>query len=664
MVDLSFTFMARKVMTDFKTGLFETQGFDFNFKTVYYNFRKGFVLKGAEFGKGGNVFFSAARIEMGLDTASLLRGKITANRINVFSTCISLKDSAEIESFFKSLYSENFPELEFSETVYYKLMDAWLGGVVSFDAKGYFSWLRNSLFVSKGELLIKKIQIPALPAIDPFRGSNFYDTFDYVFEAEKEENDFVVTHIDLSNKSLNFTGVGKIKNYKDDPYVELSINLSNIILDNFPAFNEEYVMSRGIVDSVLDVKGPVTDIKSTLTANVANAAFVFSDSLFLDGVNGLIVITPDKVEGKNFIFNVNGMSCSASFNAHQQDYPHIELQMYSDRKIKEKPAYALSLSADWMEDSLTGDLTFSARHMTQDAVGIVNLKLGDFQLGYKSEFFINVADAGLKLHVGPVDESSDSGFFDEEINLSQLFCKASPQKGGFILEGIKSYCYDGTLEGEAEISSGQGKSGFSGEFHAKDVNLDRFKEQTKRSKDILVGRLDADFKFNSGSDEQLKGQIFIKDGVIEQNPLLNAVADFLGVASLKKISFDDLSIFFNGGKGDYSSKIKLTSSEVNALLDGNIKSYEKMDGYLSVSMSTKKLNESSQFRKILKYIRHDEPYVVFPFKISSYINSPRVLWLKNEFKEKLEGLLPQRNQRYLQKHVNKMVEDVEDNGKK
>ena len=72
------------------------------------------------------------------------------------------------------------------------------------------------------------------------------------------------------------------------------------------------------------------------------------------------------------------------------------------------------------------------------------------------------------------------------------------------------------------------------------------------------------------------------------------------------------------------------------------------------------LNESKQFKKILTYIRHDEPSVLFSFKISSYVNSPRVLWLKNTFKDKLSNLLPERNKRYLQKQVNTMVERMEE----
>jgi hypothetical protein len=83
-----------------------------------------------------------------------------------------------------------------------------------------------------------------------------------------------------------------------------------------------------------------------------------------------------------------------------------------------------------------------------------------------------------------------------------------------------------------------------------------------------------------------------------------------------------------------------------------------MDGYLSVVISTRLLNESKQFKKILAYIKHDQPSVSFPFKISSYIDSPRILWLKNEFKEKLSNLLPERNKRYLQKQVSSMVEGI------
>jgi len=51
---------------------------------------------------------------------------------------------------------------------------------------------------------------------------------------------------------------------------------------------------------------------------------------------------------------------------------------------------------------------------------------------------------------------------------------------------------------------------------------------------------------------------------------------------------------------------------------------------------------------------------VFPFKISSYLNSPRILWLRNEFKEKLQNLLPESNKRVLQGQINTMVEKIQE----
>jgi hypothetical protein len=91
-----------------------------------------------------------------------------------------------------------------------------------------------------------------------------------------------------------------------------------------------------------------------------------------------------------------------------------------------------------------------------------------------------------------------------------------------------------------------------------------------------------------------------------------------------------------------------------------VESYDKMDGYLSVSIATQLLNESKYFKKLLIYLKHDQPSVVFPFKISSYLNSPRILWLRNEFKEKLQHLLPESNKRVLQGQINTMVEKIQD----
>ena len=634
-------------------------------RAAYFNLFSGFSLKEITFGHGQEKFFFAREVNFGFDVLSLLSKSVRIKSIDIQGPELDFKNVSDIIILGKKSFDNKETRavdqaVHFFETVYFNVRKAKINGVVALDIKGYLSFIKGNLFISRGEILLKKIQISTVPDIDFFRNSSFYKPFDYIFEAENQGANFVVSRLEVSNPALKFTGSGSISDIQSKPSAAFEINFFNILLDDFPSINSKVVQSRGVVDSTLQIKGALDNLSILCNSKITNAHLVFFNSIIFSEINGSAVVAIDHIVGQNFSLFCNGIPFSADFVFLNQIAPQLLLQLSShNAKGAETKDFILRFSADWLNDEFLGNLKTSFRYMTSETSTSIDCNLKDFRLKYEDDLFVTAEGLTSNFSIKPA-AVSEKAYFNSNLNLEHFFAILRRQEDGFTLDNLKGNCYDGILEGSIEFVPKGSLMSAKGEAHVRGVDVNEFIKDVIPGQYVLSGLLDGDLRFDTQSEDILKGQFFVTKGTVENNPILDSVGNFLGVSALKKVSFDELSMFFSGGRGEYSSQVKLKSSQVNGILDGKISSYDKLDGYLTVRLGTELLNESKTFKKILTYIRHEEPSVAFPFKISSYINSPRILWLKNEFKEKLQNMLPERNKRYLQGQVNNMVSKIEE----
>ncbi|HQP91071.1 MAG TPA: hypothetical protein PLU24_00145 [Candidatus Omnitrophota bacterium] len=605
----------------------EEPGLTFSVRFAYFNMLRGLTMYGVECRQEGEPLFSARRLDIGFDGFSLRKWKLRIKNIRLRQANANLSSPAAITRLFNEKFWKIKIPLEFFDNVVFEGTDIGISDSVFADIKGYLSLIKGTVMVSRGELRLKKIQMPALPQSDLFKGSPFYKPFDFLLEAEINGDDFVISRFDMSNPNLKFTGKGNVGDFRKKAEVDLRIDFMNIILDDFPELNKDGIYSHGLIDARLDVKGAAEDLKTTMNIRVTNAELRFYDALLLTKINGSAVVGGDHVVGQNFSLYANKLPFRSDFALSQRVYPHLLLRMTSLPKTKTEPSLILDVEADSMGKELVGVLKSKFRYLSGETINSVQLNLDTFRFGYEEEMYIGANTLNAVLTLEPVEEKRDQQVIRHEVNLEHPFCVLRRSDEGFVLDSVKGNCYGGTFEARLDFTT-DGSLGIKGEGHLREVNLDQFFKERKEGDYILTGLLDGDLRFDTKSHDMIKGQFFVSDGTIEENPLLNAVSDFLGVLSLKKVNFRELAMFFSGGHGEYSSQVKLESPRVSANLDGKIIAYDKMDGFLDISLATELLNESKTFKKILTYIRHDEPAVLFSFKISSYINSPRSCGLK------------------------------------
>ncbi len=638
----------------------KTQGIEINTRFVFFNPFKGLSVYGLECKEGEEFFLKSGYLDVGFDLLSLAHRKVSVKNINLGQAHLYLNKMTELLARKNGLQGEAPAGiLNFFETVHFKARDIWINDTVEIDLSGYLSFIKQKLFIARGKAMLKSIRIQGIPTVRLFENKNLADFFDYAVEIESKDGDLIISRCEFVNSSLRMAGKGSIKDYRNGAYVSLSLNLENAVLDNFAFLNSGRLRARGLFDAELTLTGPARALDVSLSGKMTNAQLAFFDSVSFDRINGSFVFFKNQLTSRNFCLSVNGIDLCSQMDLFFEDHPRVSFKLFTPDTAQVQNHFHLDFQGDWIDKSLKGGLDIAFQYEAEKTSNLLTLSMDDFYLGWhRKELFFSAGTAGAGLVIKPLDINAPAQPFSRDIVFKKLSSFIGAIDDGVVFDGIKAVCYGGQLSGILKLFSVGKALSVMGKARLSNVDIKEIFNLPDGKGPFLSGHLSGVFAFDSDQEQMLKGNFSILSGSIEKDPLLNSVADFLGVAALKKVVFDELVMSFSGGKGDYASQVRLFSDKVNAFLDAQVISYDKINGYLSVSLATGLLNESKQFSKILKYIKHSESDVVFPFQISSYVNSPRVLWLKNEFKEKLSNLLPESNKRYLQQQLNSMVEKM------
>jgi len=658
-VNFAGTLLAVRMLGILRGQMAAATPYSLGVRGVSFNVFRGLALTGVTIHRGSQPFFDADRIDVGFEGVSYVRRPLRIKNVRITTLKLVTARFTELVEVGRHLSRWQMP-LAFYDTFQFVCRDVAFDNTVTLNVSGYLNAVNSELYTLRGRLVLLKVRCAAFPEFDVFEGSGFTRPFDYEFQASRVEDRLEIAPIELSNARLKVFGAATVEGIAGPaPVIDLKLELPNILLEDMPALNRGNVRACGVLELVGVMRAELLRPQTALTVNFKNGALTLFDSLYFSGMNGKTVFSDNRFSGEGLRLDLNGVPFAADLTLSAAAQPHLDLSLASLSQVAGAPQVIWHMQADWKGDHLRGAAGGSVRYAGgRDTIQQLSFDLRDLRLGYDEDLYLyaRTLDVGMKILAAGGAAATPQGSFQRAAQLEYLFGVLRKQPDGFGLKHVKANCYGGNLEGEASFTPSREEFFARGELHVRDVNLRKYAETSSPASTLTRGQLDGDLRFDNSQADRVKGQAFVKNGEIERNPILNAVADFLGIRSLKCLPFGDLSIFFNGGRGDYAVEVRLASSLVDAEIDGKVQSYETMDGYLSASLSSQLLHESRSFNKLLTYLKHDEPYVIFPFKISSYISSPRILWLKNEFKEKIQKILPERNKRYLQTQISTIIE--------
>ena len=139
------------------------------------------------------------------------------------------------------------------------------------------------------------------------------------------------------------------------------------------------------------------------------------------------------------------------------------------------------------------------------------------------------------------------------------------------------------------------------------------------------------------------------------------VSDFLSVPSLKNTYFKDLSsmVEFSWVDKDFLFNKLIVMGE-GILLNGDIKlkNTKKINGNISVRLSTELLKESFKLRLLFFIIGERLPCQDFEFEIGGFVNSPQIKWLSTRFRENVLKYLTEGDKAVLEKSLEQAIEQL------
>ena len=177
----------------------------------------------------------------------------------------------------------------------------------------------------------------------------------------------------------------------------------------------------------------------------------------------------------------------------------------------------------------------------------------------------------------------------------------------------------------------------------------------------LKGKIDFKGVFNNRINPCLSGRLNLSNGYLKNIKLLGMVSDFLSVPSLKNTYFKDLSsmVEFSWVDKDFLFNKLIVMGE-GILLNGDIKlkNTKKINGNISVRLSTELLKESFKLRLLFFIIGERLPCQDFEFEIGGFVNSPQIKWLSTRFRENVLKYLTEGDKAVLEKSLEQAIEQL------
>jgi len=152
----------------------------------------------------------------------------------------------------------------------------------------------------------------------------------------------------------------------------------------------------------------------------------------------------------------------------------------------------------------------------------------------------------------------------------------------------------------------------------------------------VSGTMSGWFYFKRDKDSLLDAIVSVRDGSLAKFNLVNNIADFLGIQSIKELK----GIFLSGDfevsqSGIVVKRFNLHNNSLNLDTQLNIDSRSWVDGRLTLTLSKEVLEESAILRRLLSMAQEKNPKIDFDFHVSGYSNALRLELLEGEFRNKL-----------------------------
>ncbi|MCX5692662.1 MAG: hypothetical protein NTX47_03145 [Candidatus Omnitrophica bacterium] len=388
----------------------------------------------------------------------------------------------------------------------------------------------------------------------------------------------------------------------------------------------------------VDIKGNINNYAASPKAelNIASKEINIHGVARINNLYGSVILSKSELLVKNLDFFVNNFPLGISCEISDFKSPAIELRIisYPGQLPVLRPFnpfnFELNYSGKKLGNSINGNLTLRTQKLTsinprETYHAVIRLD------GLSCVFANKAAFVDVKNIICETD-TAEKVF---NVNASDFKTHVYLGKTKIYFTGLSVSAYKGLLKGNGFLDSGQWPPKLLLDFKVYRLDVVELTKSLELNYE-LKGNLDFKGVFNNRREPCLSGRLDVADGYLKNAQVLGLISDFLSTPSLKNVYFEHISSlvsFSPANKEAMFDKISISGLDMN--LSGNmmLKNMKKINGNISVRLSTKLLKESFKLRLLFLLVGERLPYQNFEFEIGGFLNSPQIRWLSTRFKE-------------------------------
>lgn len=474
-----------------------------------------------------------------------------------------------------------------------------------------------------------------------------------VLHGTLEGKDLNIGLISMAKKRDQIIGTGKIKDFTEaNPNLDINFINSTIRLDNI-VFLKKAFGAEGNISISAKFYGPMDNTKFIIRSQLENCFFKYKvrpDEVFaINNAGGIIESDGARAAIKSLTFyDANNLPYNITAEIGLSDEPEIQFGLYLPKNFFSAQNIPLDkLEANFkgtIKDALTGSLEIKAFY-AKAGPGF------NIAIDFKNIYF-DYASPKAQHFKTDIVLIKNNAYLSQKLTLEGLAATIIKNKDEISIPDIVLTAYGAKLNGSAKADL-SAKPHLTLSFKGTGLDVKKIMEDTQITDKLLSGDMDARIFFDNRKDTFLKGYCRIKNGAVDLNTLASAVK----FPSLNLSGFYIMEAFFSCSNDLVKIRgVKLYSKDL--MFNGFWDIGATLKGALNMAVSSKLLNQSPSFRKLLSIADINKPYIDFKFLLAGQPQALRFMWAKGEFKEKIESGLPGWIKRRIQKSLNESIDEV------
>lgn len=480
-----------------------------------------------------------------------------------------------------------------------------------------FEIKRLNIQFNIAELLInKKIKEFHLKGAAVFKKPDLKGPVGYKLNVVITPDVISIGYLTLDFEKFSIGIKGNITNYNTRPEAELNISSKEISILGIAKINNLY-----------------SDLKLS------------RDGLFVKGLDFFLNDLPF------------GLTCKITDFAR----PAIELNIvsYPGQLPSLRPFNPMNFELDFSGKKLGPSISGSLKLTTQKLVSVnprktysVTVRLDDVNCIFSNK----VISTNVKNIICKIITPRKELYF----NASDLKTLAYLNRAKVYLTGLSVSAYKGFAKGNGFLDFNQWPVKSLLDFKVYKLDVTELARAMKLGYE-LKGSLDFKGVFNNRQDPCLSGRLDIREGYLKNTQVLGMLSDFLKVPSLKDVYFDNISSlasFSSVNKEIVLDKIIVSGQDKDLKGSMRLKTTKKINGNISVRLSTALLKESFKLRLLFFLVGERLKYQDFEFEIGGFVKSPQIKWLSTRFRENVMKHLSGSGQESIEKSLEQAINEI------